>query len=579
VIDFRLYRLALLPSIGALIITMFSLVSRPEPLRSGVPTGEFDPAAAAGLERSLLEAAPEREPGSAGDQAAARFVEERFLRIVGGQISLQSFGGSFEGEDVDLENVVLALPGVSNRRVVVVAPRDCAGGPCAASSGAATATLIALAEGFNAASHEKTLVFVSTDGSTAGAAGAGALAEALRGQPLDGVVVVSQPGATREAGPYVVASSSGAQSTSEQLFRSAKAAVAEEAGRNVEDPGTLSGLLRLAAPSGLGEQAPVIERGLDSVAISAAGERPLEPEEDERFSQDAIDAFGRATLSLIQSLDAAEEPLVHGPSAYIRLGGKLVPGWALALLALTLLLPVGLVAIDGLARASRAGQPAVGAVVLVLRGALPFLAVLALVYLLGLVGLVARPAFPYDPGRFSFGLGAAAVLLFLAGGFAATVRLMRPLRPPAGLGEAVAPALGLVLFAVGFGEWLANPYLALLLVPTVHLWLFASLPRLGGGVVARALLGALGLLALVAVVADLATRLGVGLAVPWQLLLMVTGGHVGLAPALLACLLGGCSLSLAAAVIAAVQDGQPARRSGSGGDKELDEYASVATHY
>jgi hypothetical protein len=579
VIDFRLYRLALLPSIGALIITMFSLVSRPEPLRSGLPTGEFDPAAAAALERSLLEAAPEREPGSAGDDAAARFVEERFLRIVGGQISLQSFGGSFEGEDVDLENVVLALPGVSNRRVVVVAGRDCASGPCAASSGAATATLLALAEGFNAASHDKTLVFASTDGSTAGAAGARALAEALRGQPLDGVIVVAQPGATREAGPYVVASSSGAQSTSEQLFRSAKAAVAEEAGRTVEEPGALLGLLRLAAPSGLGEQAALIEEGLDSVAISAAGERPPAPEEDDRFSQDAMDTFGRATLSLIQSLDAAEEPLVQGPAAYIRLGGKLVPGWALALLALALLLPVGLLAIDGLARASRAGQPAAGAIAWVLRSALPFVAVLFLVYLLALVGLVARPAFPYDPGRFSFGPGSAAVLLLLAAAFAGVVRLMRPLRPPVRLGGAVAPALALVLFAIALGEWLVNPYLALLLVPTVHLWLFASLPRRGGGVVAGALLGALGLTGLVAIGVDLAARLGVGVAVPWQLVLMVTGGHIGLVPALLACLLGGCSLSLAATVVAEVQDGQTAPGPGSGGDKELDEYASFATHY
>jgi hypothetical protein len=570
---------ALLPSIAAVIITMFSLVSRPEPLRSGLPTGEFDLAAAASLDRSLLEAAPEREPGSIGDEAAARFVEERFRRIVGGQISLHRFGGTFEGEDVDLENLILALPGVSSRRIVVVAPRDCASGPCAASSGAATATLLALAEGFNAASHEKTLVFVSTDGSAAGAAGARALAEALRGQALDGVIVVSQPGATREAGPYVVASSSGAQSTSDQLFRSAKAAVAEEAGQSVEEPGTLAGLLGLAAPSGLGEQAALIEEGLDAVAISAAGERPLEPAEDSRFSQDTMDRFGRATLSLIQTLDTAEEPLVHGPTSYIRLGGKLIPGWALAMLALTLLLPVGLLSIDGLARASRGGRRAAGAIAWVLRGALPFVGVLVLVYLLALIGPVPRPDFPYDPGRFALGLGGAAALLLLGAAFVAAVCVLRPLRPPLPLRGAVAPALGLVLFGSAVGEWLVNPYLALLLVPTVHLWLFAALPELRGGVAARALLATLGLLAPVAALAYLAARLGVGLGLPWQLVLMVTGGQIGLIPALLACLLGACGLGLVAALAAEVQDGQPAPPRGSGGDKELDEYASLATHY
>lgn len=578
-IDLRLYRVALLPSIAALIITMFSLVSRPEPLRSGLPTGEFDPAAAADLERQLLEVAPEREPGSDGDEAAARFVQEQFRSIVGGRLSLQSVGGSYEGDDVDLTNVVLALPGVSSRRVVIVAPRDCAEGPCAASSGAATATLLGLAEGFNAASHEKTLVFASTDGSEAGAAGARALAEGLAGQPVDGVVVISQPGATQESGPYVVATSSGAQSTSDQLFRTAKAAVAEEAGRAAGEPGTLPGLLRLATPSGLGDQAALIEEGVDAVAISAAGERRLDPGEDASFSRDSVDRFGRSALSLIQTLDAAEDPLVHGPSAYIRLGGKLIPGWALALLALTLLLPLGPVAVDGLARASRAGEPAVAAIAWVLRGALPFIAALALTYLAAVVGPVPRPSFPYDPGRFSFGLGAAATLLLLGAAFAGSLWLMRPLRPPARLRGPVAPALALVLFAAAVGVWFVNPYLALLLVPTAHLWLFASLPRPRGGPAAAALLGALGLVAPLLALGDLAGRLGAGLGLPWQLVLMVTGGHIGLIPALLACLLGGGGVVLLAALLPGGQDGQQSRPGGSSGDKELDEYASTATNY
>ena len=63
--------------------------------------------------------------------------------------------------------------------------------------------------------------------------------------------------------------------------------------------------------------------------------------------------FGRTALLLAAAIDASPEPLDHGPSTYVPMAGNLVPGWTLALLALTLTLPAGLASIDGLARAKR----------------------------------------------------------------------------------------------------------------------------------------------------------------------------------------------------------------------------------
>ena len=63
-----------------------------------------------------------------------------------------------------MRNVILTLPGNSARTVVVMAPRDSAGGPGAASSAAATGMLLQLVNQLRTQSHNKTLVFVSTDG-------------------------------------------------------------------------------------------------------------------------------------------------------------------------------------------------------------------------------------------------------------------------------------------------------------------------------------------------------------------------------------------------------------------------------
>jgi len=141
----RLYRVGLLFALAAAVVVMFSVVSRPAALRSTVAADAFDGNQAAALAHQLIAAAPNREPGSKGDQAAARFVAKRFRAIQGGSVSVQRFTSGFGGNDVEMRNVTLMLPGLSGRSIVIVAPRDCNGGPCAASSGAATCAVLELA--------------------------------------------------------------------------------------------------------------------------------------------------------------------------------------------------------------------------------------------------------------------------------------------------------------------------------------------------------------------------------------------------------------------------------------------------
>ena len=75
--------------------------------------------------------------------------------------------------------------------------------------------------------------------------------------------------------------SSGPQSTSIQLVESAQKAVETELGASdALHEGTISSLLRLAVPAGIGDQAPLIRDGHDALTITSAGELPLPPSQD-----------------------------------------------------------------------------------------------------------------------------------------------------------------------------------------------------------------------------------------------------------------------------------------------------------
>jgi hypothetical protein len=311
--------------------------------------------------------------------------------------------------------------------------------------------------------------------------------------------------------------------------------------------------MRLALPSALGAQAPLVEDGVDAVTITSAGERPLPPERDgpDSLSAATLGQFGRATLDLVDTLDVAASPPEHGPGTYLVSGGQLVPGWGPALLALALLLPAALVAVDGFGRAWRRGQAGASTIGWALGRTFPFIAVLLFAYLLSLVGIVPRPRFPFDPGRFEVGWRAAIAFVLIGCALAGTLLVSRPLTTPRGAArEALASGVGVLTCAAVLAVWFFNPYLALLLVPMAHVWLATAITernaRLPATVAGLALTLVLPLIA----IGSLTGRLEVGVAVPWQMLLMVTGGQTPFPLALLGCVLLGMLVSVLALALA-----------------------------
>lgn len=527
VVDLRLYRIAFFPALLALVALLFSLQSLPGPLSPLVSPATFVRSTAARYARQLVQKAPDRSPGSTGDAAAADIVEKAFRAVKGGDVLDQRF----TSDDVAMRNVVLRLPGSNDRVVALIAPRDTAGGPGATTSAAATGILMELASELGASAHGATLILASTDGSTAGAAGAKELASSLLDSgDVDGVVILADAGVTDRHGPYLLDTADGPMRAGVQLERTAERALSDQAGVSVKRPGALAQLGRLAVPSGLGEQAPLISRGISAVTLSAAGELPVPAAEQglDSLSPTTVGAFGRAASDTVLSIDAASGGLQPSPGSYIEAGGNLIPGWAVEVLALSLILPALVAAVDALARSAREGH-VLEALSWSATRAVPLLGALAALYALALVGIVPTPGFPFAPGTITIGPGEAFIMLVIAGAAWLAWSRLGGNRMPAGLNEAAtASALGGMCCLAVLMLWLENPFLGLLATPLAHAWIpharHSSAPRRLWVV----LTVCLACIPIALAVASAASRLGLGASIPWQTLVMVGDGGIPL---------------------------------------------------
>ena len=210
--------------------------------------------------------------------------------------------------------------------------------------------------------------------------------------------------------------------------------------------------------------------------------------------------------------------------------------------------PVAIVAGAGLAAGAGSPGEAARALGWAALRTVPFVFGAGAVYVFATVGMIPSPEFPFDPAEEGLGLSgrigvSVAILVVLALAF-----LLRPLLPPS-LGLArTAPAAALALAgAAGFGIWLVNPYLGLVVAVGLQPLVPAAAGAAPRGRLGAAGLVALGLLPAVALLADLAGRFDAGLGVVWDLLFMFTGEQLTDTLAPLACLLAGAALAVIAA--------------------------------
>jgi hypothetical protein len=536
-LDPRIYRTGFIAVAVAAVVLAFSLRDQAGPLTTTLDPGAFNGQNAYSLSNQIASEYPNRRPGSAGDDALAGDVTQR-LSSYGFAVSTSTTSARTADGTRTLENVIATRPGFGGGSVVVIAHRDALSSPAPVEA-SGTAVLLELARALSGETHQRTIVLASISGS-AGASGALALARQLGGG-IDAVIALGDVGGSALRKPLIVPWSDGQQVAPPALRNTLASALGAQAAL---DPGgtSLAGqFVHLALPVTLSEQGPFGARGTPAVLLSASGERA--PDANDQLSLGRITALGRTVLQTVNALDAGAG--IPAAAPYMLYDSKVVPAWAIALLALALILPVGIATVDGLARARRRGYALVRWATWTLLAAVPFVLAALLAVGARLVGwLSAAPPEPVA-GALPVGGGGITLLIVLGGLLVGSLAVLRRLAPPPDEGTGLGVLI--VLCVISLAIWVRNPFAALLLVPALHLWMWLLDPEVrisrGGAIT----LFVLGLAPPVLVVLYYAVTLGLGpLGALWSGLLMIAGGSVGLVAAIEWSVALGCVVCAAA---------------------------------
>jgi hypothetical protein len=577
----RIYRMGLIPVLLAVIVFAFSLGDQQGPLSTNIVPDAFNTSQAYGTMKALAEQYPSRRPGSPQDNALAGRVAARLrgdgFRIVTSSSAVSSVDGSRT-----IQNVFGIRAGAHGGSIVIVSHRDARAAPSVAGL-SGTAVMLELARVVSGQALNRTLVLASTSASD-GAAGAERLASALPG-PVDAVIVLGDLTGADLRRPVVSPWSESHVIAPTGLRNTVAAALKAQTGLAVREPGLGGQLAHLVFPMSGSEQAPFDSVGRPAVMLSLSDTLEVDP--NERVSRPVIGEMGRAVLQATNALEAG--PALPTPSAYLTWDGKVIPSWAVRLLVLVLMLPVLAVTIDGVARARRRGYLVSRWVGWVLVSALPFVLAVVLVLIAGATGwIAAAPPAPVQSGLVPLGGGGIALLVLLGllilGGSVllrrVLVRLLRPDRPspeparrrnrlPAGSAAVAfertsfgaAAGVMVVLGTVSLAIWLANPFAALLVLPALHLWVWAVSPQPRLPLPARILMLLLGLAPGALVALAFASTFGLApLGVAWSAVLLLAAGGVGVVTAIEWSLVLGCAISVAVVIARAARQPAPEAR-------------------
>jgi hypothetical protein len=513
-------------------------VGRPQPLPPPTLPAAFDGETAATLAAELARDYPDRSPGTAGALGAAQWFRNQ-LRLYGFEAEAEPFRAEIPGRGrVELRNLVAVAQGPSARAIVFLAHRDNTGfGAGANDNASGTAALIELARAYAPvpgvagvqARPAHTLVFVSTDGGAYGSLGAAHFAESS--PYAENPLAVVSLDALGGGAPRLVFDGDTPRSPAASFVRTAAERILEETGREPDRSSALRQLLDLGFPFTLGEQGPLVARGVPALTLTTVADGALPADEEAPIRPASLAELGRAAQSLLGSLDAGLE-LTRGTTSYVYLDRRIVLGWALQLVLIASLLPFAIGAVDLFARCRRRRIPLLPAL-RSLRSRLGFWAYVGVLVLLatslGLFpdGVDGRPLPPHAPGVGEPPVIGVALLvaLGLGGWLAGRDRLIprRPATAPETLGgySVALLALGVVALLVVA----TNPYALLYLLPSLYAWLWLPQAYDGPGVVRGVLLAA-GFTGPLLLVVSFAERQELGLEAPWYLLSLVATGYV-----------------------------------------------------
>jgi hypothetical protein len=530
-INARLYRGTWLLVGLPLLLLAFS-VARPQALPAPNLPPAFDGEQAAVLAKDLASNYPDRRPQTPDARGAAAWFR-RQLHPYGFDVHTDPFTATINGRRTTLVNLVTekAGIGVSRPEIVVMAHRDDSGpGGGLNDNASGTAALIELARSYapTAAAQRLslpyTLVFLSTDGGAAGARGAAHFVEQQHGTGnILGVVNLDSIGG--HGRPRLVFGANTSRSPAPGLLETLRSALTDEGVGEPSRPSTLQQLFGLAFPFDPYEQAPFVSRGIPAVTVTTAGARP--PGAQRSGSLD-VRHLGVIGLAAQDGIDAMEQgvSLAQGPTTYVFLGQRVIRGWAIEIVLVAMLLPFLAAAVDLFARCRRRHIP-IAPSLRSYRSRLGFWAWIGALFLifgaLGFWGSGDGRAPDLSSVSWPGGALLALVLFAGAGWLVARNRLLprRPVRPE----ERLAGHSGalLALGVVGLLVAAVNPFALVLVLPSLHAWLWLPQvqtrhPALRAGVFLAGFAG------LAYLVWSFATHYGLGWDAPWYILKLFAVG-------------------------------------------------------
>ena len=527
----RLYRGTWLLVGIPLLIAAFS-VGKPTPLRPAVPAlpPAFDKLRAATLARELARNFPDRAPGSLGARAAREWFGDQVSP--GMRVRRERFTATIAGRGrTRMENLVLAVPGRSPQALAVLAHLDNEGtGPGANDNASGIAALIELARsyaplgaappGAHLSTPAHTLLFVATDGGAYGGLGAREFARRHRSRVLAAIVLDSIGGRSTAR---LEISGNTAREASAELLETASARIEEQTGVRPRRPAAAAQLLALAFPLTLYEQGPLLAQGVPALTLTTAGDNRPNAFRDTpgRLNGGRLAEIGRSTQELLRALDQGAE-LVSGTASFIYLGARVLRGWAVELVLLATLLPFLISVVDLFARGRRR-HLVIAPAVRSYRSRLLFWLWLGVVFeLFAWLGVwpdgAAAAVSPQTSAARDWPvLGLLGLAALGALGFWVVRDRLRP-RRPVSAGEQLAGQTA-ALLALGVVSLLVvatNPYALVLILPSLHAWLWLPQVQRRRPAV-RAAVFASGFLGPLVLIAWIGLRYGLGFDAPWYL--------------------------------------------------------------
>ncbi len=530
-VSWPLYRLLAVIALVPVLVAALAVREPSLPPPPAQPLAPFDGGAAA-TDAAALVSLPKqrhgREPGRGGDLAAASWVRGQ-LQTAGYHVSTQTFAADLpEQQNVPMQNVIGYLPGRRPDLIAVFAHHDGLG-TGVDDNAAAVGVMVELARELQPLARQRGLLFVSTDGGTTGGQGASYFADhSPFAHRISAAVVLDSLGARPGSPLRIIVRPDVVRGTSPTLYRTTRAVAARVTGRSPIVPGLLDQLSGLAIPYALGEQGPLIARGVPALTLSA-GPPPDTSALVTTLSPAQLGEAGNTMLNLVSQLDAASSIEPAGRPD-IFLGTRTMQGWLAETALVALFAPALVATLDMAARVRRRRLPLAPASRALAWRTGAWATFLVMLWLLPVLpgslasGLDIAPR-PYAIGITWTGIGLAAGAALLVWRFVCRPRLV-PARPVSGAdrtGGLVAGMLGLDFAATLLVA--VNPFALILLLPAAHVWLLMpSLARAGR----RYMLAAycVGFAGPLLLLLEYATRFHLGLSTPRALLAMTASGYL-----------------------------------------------------